>query len=128
MSDPEAHVRLITARLKAAGWDRDPSAEQLDWPTFTHESDHGELTVEYLPGEDWLRIGLATDELEGNLKVFFGTHLEQVLSVVTGAQDTLDPDGWSAFIDELLAVPARVLAIQGEDDEVELRLSDTRSE
>jgi hypothetical protein len=123
-------VRHITAKLKAAGWSRDAASEQLDWPSFYYVNDEAKLIVEYLPGAEWIRIGMHTEELEGNLKVDFGERLDQVMDIIVSAQTNLGPDGWSAFIDDLLGVPARTYAISGDDGDeiVELRLFNARPE
>src|SRR3954454_9207110 len=109
--DLGACKRLVTDRLKAAGWDRDPAAEKLNWPTFQHANEQAELVTEYIPGEDWIRIGLLTDEQEGNLKIEFGDRLESVLDLLVERQDALGPDTWFAFIDDLLALGIRIYAI-----------------
>jgi hypothetical protein len=128
--DAGAPTRLITDRLKAAGWTRGASAEQLDWPTFEHENEQAELIAEYIPDEDWIRVGLLTDDQEGNLKIDFGDRLESVLDLLVERQDTLGADSWFRFIEDLLALRLRVYAITGEDGDelVELDASSFREQ
>lgn len=121
--DPEQLVRRITERLTAAGWGREQSAVDMDWPDFEHR--HGEVTLQVFhpPGDDWITVSMLTEDQEGHLKVVLGARLDEVMDVVTGAQDRLDPDTWPDFIEDLLAIPVTVYSSRGEDgsDLVELK-------
>ena len=114
--------RRITLTLKAAGWTREDAAEALDWPDFAFPNPHGRVELLYPPDEDWLRLGFLSETQQGYLKVEIGEQLSAVLGVITSMQNDISGDTWERLIDDLLAIPTRVYALQGEDgdDVVEL--------
>ncbi|GAA1662403.1 hypothetical protein GCM10009765_09810 [Fodinicola feengrottensis] len=120
--------RQITDRLKAAGWSREESAENLDWPDFAFENDDADLEFSYTPGDDWVRLGLLTEENEGYLKIDFDSKLDALLDAVVAVQEKLNADYWDQFIDELLAIPVRVYAVGGDDGDELTELTMTSSE
>ncbi|MFC4005742.1 hypothetical protein ACFOY2_00810 [Nonomuraea purpurea] len=124
MGDQEDRTQQrITERLKEKGWVREPAAERFDWPDFAFDNTRANLEFFYSAADDWVCLGLLTQDQEGHLRVHFGDEIDSLLDAVIAAQQQLDADHWDAFIEILLAIPLQVYAITGEDEDdvVELR-------
>jgi hypothetical protein len=113
----------ITRRLKGEGWTREAAAEKFNWPDFEFNNDRAKLEFFYSAADNWVHVGMLTADLEGYLRVHFGDDVDPLLDAVVSAQSQLSPDYWDNFIDILLAIPLRVYAVHGEDEEdvVELK-------
>ncbi|WP_031526027.1 hypothetical protein [Streptomyces sp. NRRL F-5123] len=127
MNDKKTQARetrdRITRRLKDEGWTREAAAEKFNWPDFEFTNDNAKLEFFYSAADDWVHLGMLTDDLEGYLRIHFGNDVGPLLDAVVSSQSRLSPDHWDAFIETLLAIPLRVYAVHGEDEEdvVELK-------
>ncbi|MEV3927418.1 hypothetical protein [Actinomadura coerulea] len=113
----------ITNRLKKEGWYREAAAEKFNWPDYEFISEQAKLEFFYSAADGWVHFGLLTEDEEGYLRIHFGDDVDPLLDAVIGAQQRLSPEYWDTFIEILLAIPLRVYAVHGEDEEdvVELR-------
>jgi hypothetical protein len=117
--------KRIIEVLEKHGWQKTDQGQALGTASLTHDNGKMTLGVEQEYGEQELILSLTDpDGLGQEFFVEYGDHLDKVLRVIAGFQDTVTPKNFRDKARELLGTGVEVYVQDGEDDEPKLLTPD----
>lgn len=124
LGDPAGHewIDPIQKELEDTRWEPviGPGSRFVD---HRFDNENGRLRVAYYPTSRSLSFAFQAGEVGGELWVTLPADYRLVLEVVLRHQNTLSVETWPAFIEQLMSVSPKVLAVAEDEDEDDIELT-----